>query len=689
MPTRPDRRLRDLVPRSWRSALGGDGGLPIEVLDAVPDPFLVVDEEGRVEVANWALTGVLGHDIDALVGADLVEALAPPRLHRAYRDRLRSAADDAPIAPLAVLHADGTEVAVELSLRALPDARVAVCLRIAQADLAAARDAAEGRLRVLRTIVDALPEAVVAVNRAGRIVFRNPASTEVHGTSADDERALPPRQWHEAAAVLQSGEPALGQEEAGPDGRIWRTDRVPIRDAQGAVVGLVAISSDVTDQKAEEARLRDEKHAAEAAAHANREFLATTSHEVRTLMSGVTGMTALLLGTELDDEQRDFIETVRTSSDALLRVINDVLDLSKMEAGRFELEDRPFDVRGAVRTALGMVTQQAAAKGLKLEGEVADDVPETVHGDPARIQQVLVNLLSNAVKFTDEGAVLVRVDRAGRAALAFAVEDTGAGIAPDRLDAVFEPFAQADRSTARTHGGTGLGLTICRRLVGAMGGELTAASEVGQGSVFRFTVAVDLPADAADETSAPAPAPSVPAEADEAPLIDVPLADMAPAGGDGALGDGAPPDEPSPPDRAVVMSTDAMLPGARVLLAEDNPMVGKVTTLTLRRLGYRPDVVVDGAKAVMSVRARPYDVVLMDIMMPVMDGLEATRQIRADPGRHPMPAIVALTANAMAGDRQKCLDAGCDDYLSKPVDPQQLAATIERAIREREAAPAA
>jgi len=373
-----------------------------------------------------------------------------------------------------------------------------------------------------------------------------------------------------------------------------------------------------------------------------------------------------------------------------------------------EIEDRPFRVRGLVAEALRMVSQQAAAKGLALDAAVDADVPDAVHGDPLRVKQVLVNLLSNAVKFTEAGSVRVAVARAegDGPALAVTVTDTGVGIAAGRLAAVFEPFAQADASTARTHGGTGLGLAICRRLVDTMGGALAADSSPGGGSVFRFTVPVRVEAEAGPEAAefslppdsllvdvplsalraavAPPPAEipaAVPGPEVPPPLLDIPL-------GDGAAALPEPP-APPPPERAVMMTMDGILPSARVLLAEDNPLVQKVTKMTLLRLGYRPDVAPDGVATVAATRARPYDVILMDVMMPKMDGLEATRRIRADPGRHPMPVIIALTANAMKGDRQRCLDAGCDDYLAKPVAPQVLAATIERALRVRDEAAAA
>ena len=645
-----------------RSAAGGVA-FPTEVLDAVPDAFLLVNAEGQIEAANAAVQATLGHAQNAIVGSGLADALTAPADRDAVRTALQRCVESgaAQAGPrIAAVHADGSEVAVELSIRYASGGLFGVTLQVPRESAAseAALAAAEGRHRVLRTVVDAVPAAVVAVDRSGHVVLRNRASARALGPDVPANAPLPDADWRAADAVMRSGTPSYDHEEPDAAGGVRVTTRIPVRDRAGAIAGLVAISRDVTDQKAAESQLLEDKKNAEAAARSNGEFLATTSHEIRTLMSGVTGMTTLLSGTDLDDEQQSFVDTIETSSEALLTVINDILDFSKIEAGMLAIEDQPYDIRRVLASATGMVAQQADAKGLDLSYDVADDVPETVHGDAGRVRQVLVNLLSNALKFTDEGAVRLRVESVdGRPALQFSVEDTGVGIAPDRLEAVFERFEQADDSTARTHGGTGLGLSICRRLVQMMGGEMTAESVPGEGSVFRFTVAT---------------------QADAPPTAEAPAVEAPPA-----------PAEPARPDRAVVMSTDAILPSARVLIAEDNPVVQRVTLLSLRRLGYRPDVVGNGKKAVEAVRRTAYDVVLMDIMMPVMGGLEATREILADPGAHPAPLIVALTANAMEGDRQRCLDAGCDEYLAKPVAPRYLAATIEEAMRRRnEAVPA-
>ena len=716
--------------------------LPAAVLDAVPEAFLVVDAEGVVQAANAAVETFLGHKPEALFGADLAEVVLPPHARDAHRDALRDAVEagvdglHGPSAHRHVVCANGRERLAEVTLRPVPGASTplfGVCLRDVptaptdEAALVAARDVAEARQRILRTIVDAVPDPIVAMDRTGHIILRNraslrslahsghEASRDLTVTQAGVDASLTVHQWTEADAVMRSKLPVLDHEEIDATGVPWLTTRIPVLNREGAVLGLVAISRDVTAQKAAEAKLLEDKQAAEDATRANNEFLATTSHEIRTLMNGVTGMTNLLLDTELDEDQRDFADTIRNSSNSLLTIINDILDFSKIESGMMALEDLPFSPRRTVKEAMSMVAPLAAAKGLDLAFEVDDIVPEIVVGDATRVQQVLMNLLSNALKFTETGSVNVHVGQSlptmgAQTTLSVAVEDTGIGIAPDRLEAVFERFTQAEASTARVHGGTGLGLSICRRLVEQMGGALWAESVPDGGSVFRFTITVGVPATTGDAAAASRPLPdawvarplaeregSAPAPAVDLEIVPpAPAPEAAPAPAPEPEAAPAPPPAPTPPvaekapappGRAMLLSTDAILPGARVLLAEDNPVNQKVTTLTLRRLGYRPDVVDDGAQAVAAIRGIAYDVVLMDVMMPVMDGLEATRQIRADPGQHPAPAIVALTANAMQGDRQKCLDAGCDDYLAKPVDPRLLAATIERAIRARDGQP--
>lgn len=538
----------------------------------------------------------------------------------------------------------------------------------------------------------------------------------------------------------------------------------------GSATSDVAI---LTDELETLRRLLSE---AERANEAKSMFFATMSHEIREPMNGVLGMTRLLLETPLSEEQKGYVDAVHFSGQALLTIINDILDLSRMEAGKLRLDRIDFDLVNVVERTIDLLRPRAETKGLALQLDIAPAVPKALSGDPGRLRQLLMNLLGNAVKFTQSGSVRLALyavaDEGGRVTLGLDIEDTGIGIPAHLRQSLFTPFAQADPSVARLYGGSGLGLTICKRLVKLMDGTIAVDSEDGRGTVFRLRLPFEKASP--EQTSLP-PSGQIAglhilvvdpnevtrmmldqqalswgavthlvdsgeaaltalarARASGSPidvvLIDSTLPDMRGedlgrsirSSGDldslalvmmatsGLRGDAArvadigfaaylpKPITPmnllncllrlrnrssrAPSELITVHSLSESQPsGLDILLADDNPVNSKIASTMLEKAGHRIDVVADGSAAIDAVLAKAYDLILMDVQMPVMDGLEATRRIRAmtKPGSIHLP-IVAVTANAMTGDDRQCLDAGMDDYVTKPIDRARLLSKVNQ-----------
>jgi PAS domain S-box-containing protein len=519
-------------------------------------------------------------------------------------------------------------------------------------------DPAHHERLMLRTLVDNLPDFIYAKDADCRFLLANASVARHMGSTPEqllgrtDFDFFPPdlaaAYSEDERRVMRSGEALINREEAGLDAHgnalTLLTTKVPLRDEQGRVVGILGIGRDITARVKVEAEIRVAHEAAEAANRAKSDFLANMSHEIRTPMNGVLGMAELLLESRLDPEQRDCAETIRESGKALLTVINDILDFSKVEAGKLELESIDMDVRGGVDECARLLGLQAHAKGLELEVSCDPELPQSLRGDPNRLRQILLNLGGNAVKFTNQGSVRISIGVVEATAqdvlVRFEVRDSGIGIPRDRLESLFKPFTQVDASTTRRFGGTGLGLSIVRRLVELMHGTCGVDSEPGIGSRFWFTARFGQCA-------------PVEAAADAGARVAV-------------ASEGA--------------DSQCAVPHRRLLMAEDNIVNQRVAARMLEKMGYSVDVVPDGREAVAAWARGGYDAVLMDCQMPEMDGYAATREIRRRENGAARIPIIALTAHAIKGADEECFTAGMDHYITKPIDRDLLRKCLERSF---------
>ena len=515
------------------------------------------------------------------------------------------------------------------------------------------------QLRFVEVLLEATPTAIYLKDTQGRYLRFNKAFEDLFGVDRADwigktvfELAPPASAQFMHAKDLellrdktvQTYEADFIHRKTGErrDGLYWKA---PLTNVDGEVTAVVGTILDITAKNRAEAELREARRVAEAASQAKSDFLANMSHEIRTPMNGVIGMTDLALDTALTAPQREYLNVVKNSAQSLLVILNDILDFSKIEAGKLNIEAVEFSLLESLDTTLKAIEVRATGKGLSLERHLAPDLPSRIVGDSVRIGQIVTNLCDNAIKFTAQGRIVVSVlarpklGLADRIELQFSIQDSGIGIAPDKQQGIFEAFSQADSSTTRQFGGTGLGLTICARLVSLMGGRIWVESEPGRGSTFHFTVTV--------------------------------LAALATAAVDSVL------------PRALValpepVTPAATAPGLQVLLVEDHPINQMLATTLLKKWGHAVVLAQNGQEAVDLFPGQRWDLVLMDMQMPVMGGLEATRQIRAMETAELHTPIVAMTANAMEADRQACLDAGMDDHLAKPFKAASLREIVDR-----------
>jgi PAS domain S-box-containing protein len=642
-----------------------------KIINSIGDPIFVKDRQHRLILVNDAACKLFGRPREHLLGRTAHDLFPSKKMaeisfhndEEVFRTGKENANEETNT------YAPGVTLTVLVKKTLYIDNagnRLLVGVTRDITDRKAAEEALRESERRLTDIINFLPDATFVIDKKGLVTAWNHAIEAMTGIKAKDiigkgnyEYALPfygKKRPILIDLVLKTNEAIEGMYDhiESRDGTLIGEAYMPsmkggavyligsaavLYDSYGNVFGAIESIRDISERKHAEEELQRAKDAAEVAMRSKSEFLANMSHEVRTPLNAVLGLTGLLLNADLNPEQKDYVETIRSSGNLLLSIINDILDFSKIEGGKMELESQPFDLRSCIEDSLNLVAAKAAEKGLKLRYSVDDRTPEAIVGDITRLRQVLGNLLSNAVKFTDEGEVEVTVAghpvESGKHEIHFAIKDTGIGISSDRLDRLFKSFSQVDSSTTRKYGGTGLGLSISKRLVELMGGTIWVESLPGRGSVFHFTILA----------KASHLKPGCPG----APVMQ-PLTDR---------------------DRSKPL---------HILLAEDNDINQKVALQMLRRLGYSADVAANGLEVLRALEHRTYDVILMDIQMPEMDGIEASRTIRQ---RWPKngPKIIAITAYALEGDRERCIQAGMNNYISKPIQLKELQAALDSCIQ--------
>jgi len=774
------------------------------LVETLPQNILRKDTNGRFVFVNQKFCASLGKSVDEVLGKTDWDFFPPQHAEKYHHDDLRVMQTREPIDTIEVNQTPGGgRIFVHVIKTPLYDANGAVVgiqgifwdvteRKKTEEALAYERD-------LLRALLDNIPDRIyfkdvqsrflrVSTSMANRLGVNDPR--EVFGKTDFDFYAQEMAQefFDDEQRIILTGQPLINKLEriVDRDGKeSWASvTKVPLRNKDGATVGIIGISRDVSKLKEAEVALERARDSALETARVKSQFLANMSHEIRTPMNAILGMTDLLFDTTLNAEQREFVSTIRSSTDTLLSIINDILDYSKLDAGKLTIETIDFDLGELIESTAEMLAQRAQAKGIELAYSIDENVPARLRGDPGRVGQVMANLISNAVKFTARGEVMIRVSRVeeddGEVRIRIAVNDTGIGIEPKTLPLIFQSFTQADGSTSRKYGGTGLGLAISKQLVEAMRGTIGVESVAAHGSTFWFEVPLQKqshqppprePSDVRDTralvvddsavsratiaeqlrrwhirvdvaSDAPEALNLLRAAAAAGQPYEFAVLDMQMPGMDGltlarAVKDdpaiastrlvvvtplGNRPDEelmescginacvPKPirqsrlydalvnslHERSAIASpavqiadTPKTLSSARILLAEDNLVNQRLALRQLQKLGYAAQPVSNGFEVLQELQRQTYDLILMDCQMPELDGYEVTRRLRQweKETQHAPAYIIAVTAHALEGDRERCVSAGMNDYITKPVHLAQLEAALIRGLK-RKATPA-
>jgi len=623
------------------------------------DAVVMMDAEGRITEWNPRAEITFGWSREEAMGRLLSDTIIPARYQEAHRRGLRRLLDTGGKGVLnkrmeiEAVHRDGREFPVDLAISAVHSGGVWTFVAFVRDTSARKRveEALAEETEVLYTLMDNTQDSIYFKDVTGRFTRINRAHAQALGIS-DPTQALGKtdgdffdRDFAEAARadeqqIIQSGVPLVSKMERvrrnGAEEIWYSTTKVILNDSQRRVAGILGVSRDITQFKRVQEELQASKLAAEAASRAKSEFLANMSHEIRTPMNGVIGMTELALETELTQDQRHYLNIVKASADSLLTVINDILDFSKIEAGKLDIDPVEFSLRDCLRLTMETLALRASVKGLELACDVSPELPDEITGDPTRLRQILVNLIGNAIKFTERGEVVLGVESESQApndlCLHFTLSDTGVGIPQDKQKFVFEAFAQADGSTVRRYGGTGLGLTISSRLVQLMRGKIWVESEPGKGSKFHFTAHFRLPTDPAKKTT--------------------------PSG-------------------------TSLLRNVAVLVVDDNAANRRILHKMLVSFEMRP-IAVDGGVAALDAlqraadAGRPFPLVILDAHMPELDGFTMAEMIKENPGL--AGATIMLTSAGQRGDADRCREIGVAAYLTKPVHQSEVWEEILRVL---------